>query len=590
MKAVSLPSHLSRYIVEQDYSCYTNIDQAVWRFIMRRLKDFLSTHAHECYLDGLAKTGISTEEIPRIDVMSEKLSKFGWKAMAVSGFIPPAAFMELQSLSVLPIACDMRTIEHAMYTPAPDIVHEAAGHAPILIHPEFSKYLHEYAQVAKKAIINKEDLDIYEAIRILSDLKESPDSTESQIAEAEKALEHVSKLATIPSEAALLARMNWWTAEYGLIGDLDNPKIYGAGLLSSYGESASALKEGTKKVPFSLECLDFAYDITEPQPQLFVTPSFEYLTEALNLMSDTMAFKVGGAYGLDLAKKSKTVNTVEFNSGIQISGILKNYIISEKTISSENKYQDILYLQFDGPTQLSLNNVQIENQGTAQHALGFGTPLGKLKNSKKCLSEYADKELKALGLEKERHVELQYESGLLVKGQVRKLLISNNKVILISFSDCLVTLGEQVLFDPSWGTYDMAVGSHVVSVFGGAADREAYGETEDFVAKRVSPPRRTPQFLALNEIYGQIRKIRTTFAYDHKESVEKSMAVVIDRLNKDFPKDWLTRLEILEICVKNSLNPKGLESVQNFIIKGSAENSEEGFSLREGLRLIEKGI
>jgi len=166
MSSETLPSHLQRYVVDQDYSRYTPVDQAVWRLIMRRLTSFLKDHAHPCYMDGLAKTGISVEEIPSIDHMSEQLERFGWRALPVSGFIPPAAFMEMQALSILPIASDLRTLEHLEYTPAPDIVHEAAGHAPILVDPEFANYLKSYAQVARRAIISREDLDQYEAIRV----------------------------------------------------------------------------------------------------------------------------------------------------------------------------------------------------------------------------------------------------------------------------------------------------------------------------------------------------------------------------------------------------------------------------------------
>ena len=92
-----LPSHLKKYVVEQNYEKYSPVDHAVWRFILRQLKSFLSKHAHECYLEGLQKTGIEIERIPKISDISEKLSKFGWRAIPVSGFIPPAAFMELQS-------------------------------------------------------------------------------------------------------------------------------------------------------------------------------------------------------------------------------------------------------------------------------------------------------------------------------------------------------------------------------------------------------------------------------------------------------------------------------------------------------------
>jgi phenylalanine-4-hydroxylase len=198
-------------------------------------------------MEGLQKTGIDIEKIPRIEDISRNLENFGWRALPVSGFIPPAAFMELQSLSVLPIASDMRTIDHLEYTPAPDIVHEAAGHAPILVNPVFAEYLREYSAVARKAIISKEDLDIYEAIRNLSDIKENPESTMEDIQQAEDHLAKVSSQVTHVSEATELSRMNWWTAEYGLIGSLENPKIFGAGLLSSLGESHSCLLDDVKK-------------------------------------------------------------------------------------------------------------------------------------------------------------------------------------------------------------------------------------------------------------------------------------------------------------------------------------------------------
>src|SRR4051812_19031403 len=109
-----LPNHLKKYVVEQDYSKYSPADQAVWRFILRQLKAYLSVHAHQSYVEGLAKTGISIEKIPSIDDISEKLKKFGWRAVPVSGFIPPAAFMELQSLGILPIASAIRSLDHLL--------------------------------------------------------------------------------------------------------------------------------------------------------------------------------------------------------------------------------------------------------------------------------------------------------------------------------------------------------------------------------------------------------------------------------------------------------------------------------------------
>src|SRR5437588_406948 len=146
-KAVAAtPKHLLQFAVDQRYDDYTSVDHAVWRFIMRQNVFFLREYAHKVYFQGLLDTGISFDRIPRIEEMNEILGKIGWGAVAVDGFIPPAAFMEFQAYKVLVIACDMRQIHHIEYTPAPDIVHEAAGHAPIIVDREYSKYLQRFGE------------------------------------------------------------------------------------------------------------------------------------------------------------------------------------------------------------------------------------------------------------------------------------------------------------------------------------------------------------------------------------------------------------------------------------------------------------
>ena len=319
-----IPSYLKRYTAEQDYSLYTYEDQAVWRFIMRQLYNFLKDHAHPAYKDGLEKTGLSIEEIPKISEIDRRLQDYGWRAVGVSGFIPPAAFMSLQSYKILPIACEIRTMDHILYTPAPDIVHEAAGHAPILVDPDFTNYLTSYGEVAAKAIISSEDLALYEAIRSLSDIKEHPESTKEQIQNAEKHLDTLASDMTYISEAQHLGRMNWWTAEYGLIGTLENPKIYGAGLLSSIDEARNSLTK-PKHLPFNIDCLKYTYDITEPQPQLFIVNTFEDLKTTLKEVEADMAFSHGGERGLMKAKQAKSICTVVLEDGTTYSGILQDY-------------------------------------------------------------------------------------------------------------------------------------------------------------------------------------------------------------------------------------------------------------------------
>ena len=205
----SCPKHLLQFAVDQRYDDYTPVDHAVWRFIMRQNIFFLKEYAHKVYFQGLLNTGISFERIPRIQEMNDILAKIGWGAVAVDGFIPPAAFMEFQAYKVLVIACDMRQIHHIEYTPAPDIVHEAAGHAPIIVDREYSDYLQRFGEVGAKAMSSKKDFELYEAIRHLSILKERPNADPKEVEEATKLVEHGQKT---------LANLRRWRCCRGCIG------------------------------------------------------------------------------------------------------------------------------------------------------------------------------------------------------------------------------------------------------------------------------------------------------------------------------------------------------------------------------------
>ena len=322
MNLNNLPKHLKQYIVDQEYDRYTIIDHKVWSFIMNISVPFFKKHAHSSYFEGLNRTGITFDKIPLIKNMNQKMSKIDWGAVPVRGFIPPWAFMEFQALGILPIACDMRSSEHLTYTPAPDIVHESAGHSPIIINEEYSYYLKQYGKIASKAVFSKEDERIYFAIRRLSDLKEDRQATKQQIDDAEEELKNLKEAQTIPSEATLLSRLHWWTVEYGLIGELNNPKIYGAGLLSSVGESQNCLKPSVKKIPLTIDCINYSYDITEQQPQLFVAKDFSDLVDILNEFEKTMTFnkinftenKFNQKKYDDDDKKISTLNIIQNNN------------------------------------------------------------------------------------------------------------------------------------------------------------------------------------------------------------------------------------------------------------------------------------
>lgn len=286
-----LPEHLQQLVVEQCYGHYSAIDQAIWRYIMRQNVAFHRVHAHSIYEDGLEAAGISVDEIPRVEVVDERLQSMGWRAVAVDGFIPPAAFMEFQARGILPIALDIRRFEHIAYTPAPDIIHESSGHGSILLDETFARFVRRLCELGTWAHSSPNDLALYEAIRHLSFIKEDPEASPEAVERAEAELKARQRELGRPSDANLVSRLYWWTVEYGLIGTVERPKIYGAGLLSSVGESQRCMTPLVPKVPFDLDaCLNASYDITSYQPQLFVCESFEQLLEAVEVLGDRLGY------------------------------------------------------------------------------------------------------------------------------------------------------------------------------------------------------------------------------------------------------------------------------------------------------------
>jgi len=315
-----IPAHLRELVVTQAYDEYTAEDQAVWRFVVQHTRQRLLRTAHDAYRTGFDAAGISAEQIPRIAEMSEKLAAIGWSAVCVDGFIPPRAFQAFQAHRILPIAADIRTRGHLTYTPAPDIIHEAAGHAPFLANPSYAEYLMRIGEIGGRAFSTPPDQAIYEAIFVLSEVKENGASTPEQIARAEQRLEHAIAAQGEPSEAALLARLYWWTVEYGLVGDLTRPLLYGAGLLSSIGEGYFCEDPAVHKLPLSEACIDVAYDITQPQPQLFVARDFEHLSEVLERVASILSQYRGGVAGLRAALRSEEPATLALDTGERIAG------------------------------------------------------------------------------------------------------------------------------------------------------------------------------------------------------------------------------------------------------------------------------
>jgi phenylalanine-4-hydroxylase len=554
----ALPKHLLQFAVDQRYDEYTPVDHAVWRFIMRQNIFFLKEYAHKVYFQGLLDTGISFERIPRISEMNDILGKIGWGAVAVDGFIPPAAFMEFQAYKVLVIACDMRQIHHIEYTPAPDIVHEAAGHAPIIVDREYSNYLQRFGEIGAKAMQSRKDFELYEAIRHLSILKELPDSDPNEVEEATREVEYKQANLGDPSEMARLSRLHWWTVEYGLIGTLEKPKIYGAGLLSSIGESVSCLEPAVKKIWYSIEAANQPFDITTKQPQLFVCRDFKHLSDVLEEFASRMAFRVGGLEGINKAIECKNVTTCQYSSGLQVSGVMTDVLTDSN--------QQPIYLRSTGPSALAYENKELPGHGRNYHKEGFGSPIGNWKETK---------------LQEGENARLEFESGIVVEGKIEKLLRRENQLLLISFSNCTAKLGDRILFDPAWGTYDMAVGDGIVSVFNGAADKDSYNEVALVPKERTIKHPSDAKRRKLESLYQQVRDIRTG-----KAGYER-LGEIWETQQADHPGDWLLSMEIFEILDDTEQQPELKSRVQKFLEEKKAKTRDLSTLISWGFRLVE---
>lgn len=576
-QVAALPGHLKQFIVDQHYEHYTPIDHAVWRYVMRQNYSYLKDVAYYPYIPGLTKAGLTIERIPDLQEMNDALAKIGWGAVTVDGFIPPAAFMEYQAYRVLVIAADIRQLRHIEYTPAPDIIHESAGHAPIIADKDYHEYLSYFGSIGAKAMFSAQDFELYEAIRALSILKEMPDANDAEISKAEDLVAHRQENMGAPSEMALLSRLHWWTVEYGLIGTLETPKIYGAGLLSSIGESSSCMNPEVEKLWYTIDALKYSYDITKPQPQLFVTPTFQNLIDVLEEFVNTMSFRKGGAYGLTKAFESKNTCTAVYSSGLQVSGTITEF----KVYGRDNPY----FIKTTGPTSLAVNNKQLPGHGKNYHADGFSSPVGKLKNVHTPLEDLTENELENLGIAKGKTVELDFESGILVKGTVKSILAFLGKNQLITFTDCTVTDKKgHVLFDPSWGVYDMAVGEKIVSVFCGAADKAAF---EEIVYKSQTATHHVEYDLRtreLHKLYQQVRNRR------QKGGDFGFLGNVWFKLQKNHHDDWLCALEILELLEHEDVEPIVRTEIRQFLEQKAKDQPELKKLISDGFYLIEHPV
>ncbi|MFM9021823.1 MAG: phenylalanine 4-monooxygenase, partial [Sediminibacterium sp.] len=301
---------------------------------------------------------------------------------------------------------------------------------------------------------------------------------------------------------------------------------------------------------------------------------FQNLIDVLEQFERRMAFRVGGYESMAKAIECKNICTAVYSSGLQVSGI---FVAAHVDRSGQLKY-----IQAQGPTELAHSDVQLPGHDTSYHRDGFGSPVGKLKGHTLPLENWDDATCLAQGLVAGKTVELNFESGICVQGKLEQVLRKEEKIILLTFTDCTVKDADgKVYFDPAWGNYDMAVGEKIVSVFNGVADKNHLVDQLYVSSNLTSQPNYTESDKQYHTLFQQIRTIR------ENHSSKKDLIEIRRQLVNTFNEDWLASMEILELVAEDPDYSNLAEEVRNYLLQQKEKFPQYNKLIEDGLRIID---
>jgi phenylalanine-4-hydroxylase len=230
---------IEQVALEQEWDGYTSEQHAIWRTLFHRQEAILANRACQPFLDGLKDLGVEADGIPDFRRLNDALIRAtGWQITAVPGLVADEVFFEHLANRRFPSTCFIRRQDQLDYLQEPDIFHDIFGHVPMLMNPVFADYMEAYGKGGLKAL------------RLHN-------------------LEH-------------LARLYWYTVEFGLIRTAEGTRIYGSGIVSSKGESIYCLEDAKpNRIEFDLlRVMRTRYRIDDYQESYFVIDSFEQLFDA----------------------------------------------------------------------------------------------------------------------------------------------------------------------------------------------------------------------------------------------------------------------------------------------------------------------
>jgi len=313
-----------------------------------------------------------------------------------------------------------------------------------------------------------------------------------------------------------------------------------------------------KKIPYSIDAANMPFDITTKQPQLFVCRDFKHLADVLEEFASKMAFMVGGLEGINKAIECKNPATCEYSSGLQVSGVFTEVLT--------DKRKQPIYLRTTGKSALAFRDKELPGHGIDYHKDGYGSPIGKWKETE---------------IAEGKKTKLEFESGVVVEGKIDKILRHDGKLLLITFSDCTMKHGDRVLFDPAWGTFDMAVGEKISSVFNGAADKDAYNQVALVPKERTIKVPSDAKRKRLENLYAQVRKIRMS-----KTGCDR-LGEIWETQQAEHPDDWLLSMEIFELLDTTGQQPELKARIERFLNERKAKTKDLSTLINWGFRLVE---
>ncbi len=248
--------------IHQPYELYSESNHEAWRRLYARMEEPWQRYANERFLQGINSLCLDKLHVPRMEDVNQFLSPLtGFRARAVSGYVPAFVFFNSLRNREFPTTITIRDANHLDYLPEPDIFHDIAGHVPMHTDRAFADTLVRFGDCAHTAV------ELVSAI---------PDETEK-----ERRLGSIIKA---------MARFFWFTIEFGLMQGADGLKVYGSGLLSSHGEIEHSIESPiVQRYPLQLEwVINQGFEIDHYQPLLFVVDSFSHLYELVGELEQWM--------------------------------------------------------------------------------------------------------------------------------------------------------------------------------------------------------------------------------------------------------------------------------------------------------------